>query len=105
MVTAIVLISGGAAEFPKTAKALADLEGFSEVYSVSGEWDLIAIVRVGNHDDLALIVTEHLRKVPGVKSTETLIAWRAYSRYDLDRLFSVRSEEHTSELQSPVHLV
>jgi DNA-binding Lrp family transcriptional regulator len=92
MVTAIVLVTCGVDEIPETAQALADLDGISEVYSVSGEWDLIAIVRVGNHEDLAEIVTEHLRKVPGVKSTETLIAWRAYSRHDLDRLFSVGFE-------------
>lgn len=93
MVTAFVLITCGVADIPETAQALADLDGISEVYSVSGEWDLIAIVRVGNHDDLAEIVTERLRKVPGVKSTETLIAWRAYSRHDLDRIFSLGFED------------
>jgi DNA-binding Lrp family transcriptional regulator len=93
MITAFVLITCGVADIPETAQALADLDGISEVYSVSGEWDLIAVVRVGNHDDLAEIVTERLRKVPGVKSTETLIAWRAYSRHDLDRIFSLGFED------------
>jgi DNA-binding Lrp family transcriptional regulator len=92
MVTAIVLVTCEVDQTPETAQALADLDGVSEVYSVAGDWDLVAIVRVGDHDDLAATVTEHIRKVGGVAATRTLIAFRTYSRHDLDRMFSVGFE-------------
>jgi DNA-binding Lrp family transcriptional regulator len=92
MVTAIVLITCEVDRTSETAEALADLEGISEVYSVAGDWDLVAVVRVGTHDDLAMMVTEHIRKTRGVASTQTLIAFRTYSRHDLDRIFSVGFE-------------
>ncbi len=76
----------------ETAEALADLDGISEVYSVAGDWDLVAVVRVGSHDDLAAMVTERIRKTHGVAATQTLIAFRTYSRHDLDRIFSVGFE-------------
>ena len=60
MVTAIVLVTCEVDQTPETAQALADLEGVSEVYSVAGDWDLVAIVRVGGHDDLAATVTEQI---------------------------------------------
>jgi DNA-binding Lrp family transcriptional regulator len=89
MVTAIVLVTCEVDQTPETAQALADLDGVTEVYSVAGDWDLVAIVRVANHDDLATVVTERIRKVPGVAATSTLIAFRTYSRHDLEELFSV----------------
>ena len=92
MVTAIVLITCEVDRTSETAEALADLEGISEVYSVAGDWDLVAIVRVGNHDDLAAMVTDQIRKTVGVATTRTLIAFRTYSRHDLDRMFSVGFE-------------
>jgi DNA-binding Lrp family transcriptional regulator len=92
MVTAIVLITCEVDRTSETAEALADTEGISEVYSVAGDWDLVAVVRVGSHDDLAEMVTDHVRKTPGVAATRTLIAFRTYSRHDLDRMFSVGFE-------------
>ena len=92
MVTAIVLVTCEVDQTPETAQALADLDGISEVYSVAGDWDLVAVVRVAQHDDLASVVTEHLRKVPGVEETRTLIAFRTYSRHDLDEMFSIGFE-------------
>ena len=92
MVTAIVLVTCEVDQTPETAQALADLEGVSEVYSVAGDWDLVVIVRVGGHDDLAATVTEHIRKVHGVASTRTMMAFRTYSRHDLDEMFSVGFE-------------
>ena len=89
MVTAIVLVTCEVDRTPETAQELADLEGVSEVYSVAGDWDLVAIVRVPEHDDLATVVTERIRKTNGVRATHTLIAFRTYSRHDLDRMFSV----------------
>src|SRR6266545_2728913 len=92
MVTAIVLITCEVDRTSETAEALADLDGISEVYSVAGDWDLVAVVRVGSHDDLAEMVTDHVRKTRGVAATQTLIAFRTYSRHDLDRMFSVGFE-------------
>ncbi|HKP99966.1 MAG TPA: Lrp/AsnC ligand binding domain-containing protein [Actinomycetes bacterium] len=92
MVTAIVLVTCEVDQTPETAQALADLDGVSEVYSVAGDWDLVTVVRVGDHDDLAATVTEHIRKVKGVETTRTLIAFRTYSRHDLDQMFSVGFE-------------
>jgi DNA-binding Lrp family transcriptional regulator len=92
MVTAIVLVTCEVDRTPETAQALADLRGVSEVYSVAGDWDLVAVVRVGGHDDLASVVTEQIRKVAGVATTRTMIAFRTYSRHDLDELFSVGFE-------------
>jgi len=65
------------------------VEGVSEVYSVAGRYDLAAIVRVKDNDDLANVVTERIRKVAGITSSETLIAFRVYSRHDLERMFSI----------------
>lgn len=92
MITAIVMIDAATDAIPEVAEAVADLDGVSEVYSVAGDWDLVAVVRVGGHDDLAATVTEQIRKVPGVETTRTLIAFRTYSRHDLDEMFSVGFE-------------
>ncbi|GAC1423663.1 MAG: Lrp/AsnC ligand binding domain-containing protein [Actinomycetota bacterium] len=89
MVTAIVLIKSDVHCVPETAQALADLDAVSEVYSVAGEYDLIAIVRVAQHEDLADVVTTRIAKIETIATTETLIAFRAYSRHDLDSMFSV----------------
>ncbi len=72
-----------------TAQSLADLQHVSEVYSVTGEFDLVAIVRVRQHDELADVVTGEIAKVDGIVRTETLVAFRAYSRHDLDAMFSL----------------
>jgi DNA-binding Lrp family transcriptional regulator len=95
MLTAIVLVNSDVDRTPETAQALAELDGVREVYSVTGEVDLVAIVNVRDHDDLATVVTERIRKTTGVASTRTLIAFRTYSRHDLDRLFSVGFERES----------
>jgi len=89
MVTAIVLVHCEVDQTPETAQALADLDGVREVYSVAGDYDLVAIVHVRDHEDLATVVTERIRKTSGVVATQTLIAFRTYSRHDLDELFSI----------------
>ena len=83
MITAIVFVKADVARIPEVAEQIADLAGVSEVYSVTGQIDLIAMVRVRDHDDVAAVVADQLNKVPGVTSTETHIAFRAYSRHDL----------------------
>jgi DNA-binding Lrp family transcriptional regulator len=88
-VHAVVLVQCEIDEIPEAAQAIADIEGVSEVYSVAGEFDLVAIVRVVAHDDLARVIPGGISKIEGVARTETLIAFQVFSRHDLDRLFSV----------------
>ncbi len=89
MVNAIVLLKVERDKVNDVAKALADTKGVSEVYSVSGRYDLVAIIRVKNNDDLADTVTNRMRKLNGIRSTETMLAFRAYSRHDLEAMFSI----------------
>ena len=89
MVSAIILIKCDKASINQTAETLASMRGISEVYSVSGRVDLVAIVRVPNNDSLAHIVTNQMLSVPGISRTETLIAFRAFSKHDLERMFSI----------------
>ena len=89
MITAIVFVQAETARIPEVAEAIAALEGVSEVYSVTGQIDLIALVRVRHHDEIAAVVADQLNKVPGVVDTETHIAYRAYSRHDLESAFSI----------------
>jgi DNA-binding Lrp family transcriptional regulator len=92
MVTAIVFIKADVARIPEVAEAIAALTGVSEVYSVTGDIDLIALIRVSHHDQIAAVVADSLNKVPGILSTETHIAFRAYSRHDLEAAFSLGLE-------------
>ncbi len=87
MITTIVLIKCDPKEIPHCATRLAGIEGVSEVYSVSGEWDLVAIVRVAEYERIAEVVTEEFAKVPGVDRTQTLTAFRAYSKRDVESAF------------------
>ena len=96
MVTAVVLVQCQVDEIPEAAQAIADIDGISEVYSVAGEWDLVAIVRVADHEDLAKVIPGGVAKVEGVERTETLIAFQVYSRHDLDRMFSIGFPEEGS---------
>jgi DNA-binding Lrp family transcriptional regulator len=89
MITAIVFVKADVARIPEVAEAIAALDGISEVYSVTGQIDLIAMVRVRDHDDVATVVADKLNKIDGVLETETHIAFRAYSRHDLESAFSL----------------
>ncbi|HEX5950732.1 MAG TPA: Lrp/AsnC ligand binding domain-containing protein [Actinomycetota bacterium] len=93
MVHAVVLVQCEIDEIPEAAQAIADLEGVSEVYSVAGEFDLVAVVRVAEHDDLARVIPGGIAKVEGVMRTETLIAFQVYSKHDLERLFAIGFDE------------
>jgi len=88
MVTAVVLMNVNADWTSRVASELAQMSGVSEVYSVAGNYDLVAVLRAKNNESLADLVSETIRKVPGVVRTETLIAFRAYSKQDLETLFS-----------------
>ena len=92
MITAIVLIKAEVGRIPEVGEAIARLDGVSEVYSITGEFDLVAMVRVREHDALADVIPGSLNKIPGVLSTETHIAFRTYSRHDLEAAFSLGLE-------------
>lgn len=89
MVTAIVFVQADVSRIPEVAEEIAALDGVSEVYSVTGSIDLIALIRVRQHDQIAAVVADQLNKVPGVLDTETHIAFRAYSSHDLEAAFSL----------------
>ncbi|MCW2641574.1 MAG: transcription regulator asnc-type-like protein [Dactylosporangium sp.] len=89
MINAIVLIDCATDSIPEVAEALANLPGVSEVYSVAGHVDLIAMVRVREFDQIAEVIAGSISKVPGVINTESHIAFRAYSRHDLEEAFAI----------------
>lgn len=88
MLTAIVLINCVRDKINETAQQLIDMRGVTEVYSISGNHDLAAIVRVKSPDDLAEVVTNQLLKISSIQKTETMIAFRSYSRVDLEQVFT-----------------
>jgi DNA-binding Lrp family transcriptional regulator len=89
VISAIVLINAEVDRIPEVAQAIAELDGVSEVYSVAGDVDLIAMVRVRAHEELADVIADRLNKVDGVTGTSTHIAFRTYSRHDLEAAFSL----------------
>lgn len=89
MITTIVLIKTDPKTITQTAKRLAGIDGVTEVYSVSGEWDLVALVKVADYERIAQVVTEEFAKVPGIERTQTLTAFRAYSRKDLEQAWDI----------------
>lgn len=92
MITTIVLVKAHPKDVSVCAAALAGIDGVREVYSVSGSWDLVAIVRVKEYDQIAKVVTEEFPKVPGLERTETLTAFRAYSKGDLEQAWDIGVE-------------
>jgi len=89
VITTIVLCRVEPSQTPKAARVLAGVEGVDEVYSDSGEWDQVAIVRVPQYESIAQVVTEVLPKVPGLQRTQTLTAFRAYSKKDLQQAWDI----------------
>ena len=92
MMTAIVLLNTQRDKVNTVAERIAELDGVTEVYSVAGRYDLAAIVRVKDDERLADVVTRDIRKIEGIEKSETLIAFRVYSRHDLERMFSIGFE-------------
>lgn len=89
MVTSIILINAERNKINAVAEQLQAITGISEVYSVSGKYDLIAIVRVKTNDDLANLVTKQMLAIEGIVKTETMLAFQAFSRHDLEAMFAV----------------
>lgn len=92
MMTAIVLLNTQRDKVNTVAERIAELDGVTEVYSVAGRYDLAAIVRVRDDERLADVVTRDIREIEGIEKSETLIAFRVYSRHDLERMFSIGFE-------------
>jgi DNA-binding Lrp family transcriptional regulator len=92
MITAIVLVKADPKRIPESAARLAGIEGVSRVYSVSGEWDLVVLIEVSDHEAIAAIVTEQFPDVPGIQRTQTLTAFRAYSKEDLEQAWDIGLE-------------
>ncbi len=92
MITAFVLIQTDSKRIPESAQEISEIEGISEVYSVTGGCDLIAVARVDRHEDLADVIADRLSKVQGVVETTTQIAFRSYSSNDLNAAFSLGLE-------------
>ena len=93
MVTAIVLMQVERKSVNRIAETLADIDGVSEVYSVSGHYDLVGVVRVKDNEALSDIVTESMLKIDGILKSETMLAFRRFSRYELERMFAIGNEE------------
>lgn len=89
VITAFVLVHAAADRIPETAQTIADLDGVAEVYSCAGDVDLIAIVRVPEHEQLADLIAGRLSKVGGVRHTDTHIAFRSYARRDTEGAFAI----------------
>ena len=92
MVSAIVLLTVARDKITPVAEKLADMQGISEVHSVAGKYDLVAIIRVADNEQLAKLVTEQIRSLDGIEKSETLIAFRVYSKHDLESIFSLGME-------------
>ena len=89
MTHAVVLIGAERSALPVLGSRLAEIEGVAEAYSVTGEWDFVAIVRVPRHEQLADIVTGKIAQLPGIVRTQTMVAFEAFSRHDLEAMFSI----------------
>jgi DNA-binding Lrp family transcriptional regulator len=93
VITAIVLINAAVDAIPEIAQQVSEIGGVTEVYSVAGDVDLVAMVRVPAHEDLADVIAGQVNKVPGILSTQTLIAFRTYSKHDLEAAFAIGLED------------
>ncbi len=89
MVTAVVLLTVSRDKVNAIAESLAEMEGITEVYSVAGRYDLAVIIRARDNEQLAELVTNHMLKVDGIITSETLVAVRVHSRHDLESMFSI----------------
>lgn len=96
MVTALVLLQTERQRINQVAQKLAEMDGISEVYSVSGEFDLVAIIRVKDNESLAALVTDRMLQVEGITRSETLIAFRVFSRHDLEGMFAIGWREEAA---------
>jgi DNA-binding Lrp family transcriptional regulator len=93
MLTAVILVKSTREGLTTLGPRLADVDGIAEVYTVTGEWDFVAIVRVREHDDLAQVVTQRLTKIDGIERTQTMVAFQQFSAHDLEAMFGLGIED------------
>jgi DNA-binding Lrp family transcriptional regulator len=93
MLTAVVLVRSTREGLNTLGPKLADIEGIAEVYTVTGDWDFVAIARVREHDDLAKVVTQHLARLEGIERTQTMVAFQQFSAHDLEAMFGLGLED------------
>ena len=93
MLTAFILVKSSRHGLTSLGPQLADVEGVAEVYTVTGEWDFVAIVRVREHEDRANVVTQHLTKLDGIEKTQTMVAFQQFSAHDLEAMFGLGLED------------
>jgi DNA-binding Lrp family transcriptional regulator len=93
MLTAVILVKSTREALTNLGPRLADVEGIAEVYTVTGEWDFVAIARVREHDDLAQVVTQRLTKLDGIERTQTMVAFQQFSAHDLEAMFGLGLED------------
>ena len=96
MLTAVILIKASREGLRTLGPQLADVDGVSEVYTVTGEWDFVAIARVREHDELAKVVTQGLAKLDGIEKTQTMVAFQQFSAHDLEAMFGLGLEDKSS---------
>jgi DNA-binding Lrp family transcriptional regulator len=89
MTHAVVLVKGERGALADLGGRLAEIDGVAEAYSVTGEWDFVAILRLREHDQLADVVTGQLARLPGIVDTYTMVAFEVFSRHDLEAMFSI----------------
>ena len=89
MVTFIILLNVRSNKITEIAETLADMEAISEVYSVTGGYDLVVIVRSKSNDDVADLVANHIGQIEGIRKTDTMLAFKTFSRHDLESMFSI----------------
>lgn len=93
VLTAVILVKSTREALTTLGPQLADVAGVSEVYTVTGEWDFVAIVRVREHDELASVVTQRLTRLEGIERTQTMVAFQQFSAHDLEAMFGLGMEE------------
>jgi DNA-binding Lrp family transcriptional regulator len=93
VLTAVILVKSTREALTNLGPKLADIEGVAEVYTVTGEWDFVAMVRVREHDDLAQVVTQRLTKLEGIERTQTMVAFQQFSAHDLEAMFGLGLED------------
>jgi DNA-binding Lrp family transcriptional regulator len=96
VLTAFLLVKSTREGLTRLGSELADVEGVAEVYTVTGEWDFVAIVRVREHDDLAKVVTNELTRLEGIERTQTMVAFQQFSAHDLEAMFGLGLEDKSS---------
>jgi DNA-binding Lrp family transcriptional regulator len=96
VLTAVILVKSTREALMHLGPQLADVDGVSEVYTVTGEWDFVAIVRVREHDELANVVTQRLTRLDGIERTQTMVAFQQFSAHDLEAMFGLGMEEKKS---------